>query len=770
MVNASIKYLGGIESGDYSNPEFVTLTGSSTLVKFESDLKNVSVLIDYGIFQGGNADEENNEKVDNEAIKADFMILTHAHLDHSGRVPFLVKNGYLNPIYMTELTALQSREMLLDFVKVTERKITAISLQNEKKESIFNHHLFIIDAYTKLKGDLSKEDRKKLKSKVSKKLGSESVLDLENAFEKAKKYCEDNNVYSIKDLVGKLEKVPVLLYNDLDIEKMFSLVHIIKTGEEEVLNDFFYIDTYNKKTLTYILDKVLNGYSEQILIDNKVFNELNKELSDKIEKTKKALLENARIKKDNEELSDKLEEALNFVLSVNREQAIEKFDEYHKFLKKYHVEDYSEIDDVLEKPLKIKYSLELLAKTKKLLKIKVKTNEDRNKKIIDSIRLNFLDAGHIEGSVQAVITVVTEKVDTALRGKNKDGFSRKNKKHTNFLFSGDLGRIRDPNLAGRPGISDFKLDYIQMESTYAGRNHPNRVETEKEFFDEIASAEAKVLIPTFSMQRTQEILMLLLEDMYNKKGDKDELVKLKLELDEIQANYDLIENKDSIQAKNLLRTIEILKNDISEIKKSSFFQNIVLDSPLSEKITSIYIDKLGDKYDLLNPQVQEKLFGRVVIRYIRDRKEQEDLYKAKREYRKEIIISSSGMCEGGAVIAHLKANLQNPKSKIIFVGYTPPNCRGGKIKSGNSVDIDLVKYNVDCKVADIKGFSGHIDQDEIIQLLGENTINRGATISLTHGNDNREGLKEKVLKEVLKTRKSIKVLIPELGDTIEVKI
>ena len=158
MVNASIKYLWGIESGEYTSPEYVTLTGSSTLVKFESDLKNISVLIDYWIFQWWRADDEYNKKVDDEAMKSDFIVLTHAHLDHSWRVPLLVKNGYDNPIYMTKLTALQSEQMLLDFVKVARLKIEEAKEQNEKIEKELKLHIFIVEAYEKLKSKISKQE------------------------------------------------------------------------------------------------------------------------------------------------------------------------------------------------------------------------------------------------------------------------------------------------------------------------------------------------------------------------------------------------------------------------------------------------------------------------------------------------------------------------------------------------------------------------------------------------------------------------------------
>lgn len=765
MVNASIKYLGWIESGDYSSPEYVTLTWSSTLVKFESDLKNISVLIDYWMFQWWKADDEYNEKIDNEALKADFMVLTHAHLDHCGRIPFLVKNGFSNPIYMTKLTALQSEQILLDSIKVTRRKIEEI----RKKEAIMRYNLFIVDAYNKLKWKISKEDREKINSVIAKKIWNENSL--EEAYIKAKKYCDDNSILSYDDIYIKLTKIPVLLFDESDIANMMTLVHILDIWKEEILNDFFYIDTYNKKTLDYILDKVLKWYNEEIFIDNSVFNKIKEEISERILKTKEILRENQRIKKENDELAEKLDEALTFITYVNPEQSKDLYKEHSKFLKKHGVEVYSDISDALEKSYKIKYNIEILEKVSKLLKIKVKTWNEKNKKIIDSIKLNFLDAGHIEWSVQALITVVTENVNTALKNKNKSNwFDKKTKKHTNLLFSWDLWRIKDPNLSWRPEISELKLDYAQFETTYAGRLHPDRAETEREFLGELVKAEKKVIIPTFSMQRTQEVFILLLEDMYNHRWDKDELEKLKLELKESSDKYNLIENKDSVKAKQLFKTIEILKGDIKTIKKSSFFFNIVLDSPLSEKITNIYLNNLDDKYDLLNPEVQEKLFWREVTTYVRNKKEKEDIYKWKRAFRKEIILCGWGMWEWWSSVSHFEKNLQNPESTVVFVWYTPPNCRWWLIKAKQDVTIEWEIYKVLCKVVDIKWFSAHNDEEELLQLISETSISRWATVSLTHWTNSRLELSEKIRKEIFKTRKSIDILVPELWDTVKIKI
>ncbi|MBF0914063.1 MBL fold metallo-hydrolase, partial [Candidatus Gracilibacteria bacterium] len=75
------------------------------------------------MFQGGKADFEKNREIFENIGKLDFVVLTHAHMDHSGKLPLLVKNGYNGPIYTTKLTGLQTREMLLDSVKIMKNEL-----------------------------------------------------------------------------------------------------------------------------------------------------------------------------------------------------------------------------------------------------------------------------------------------------------------------------------------------------------------------------------------------------------------------------------------------------------------------------------------------------------------------------------------------------------------------------------------------------------------------------------------------------------------------
>ncbi len=770
-VNASIKYLWWIESWDFkSNPDFKTLTWSSTIASFNSDMKNVSVLIDYWMFQWWRNDKEANSQIDKEALSTDMMVLTHAHLDHCWRLPYLVKNGYNKPIYMTKITALQSKEMLLDYVSIMKQKIEEIQSKNNKVLNKFKSYLYIIDSYFQLKSPrLSKEDRQKLKANLYKKYWDKHIDDL---YKEAKAVTEEYWIYTLDDIQKELIDVPELLFDEHDIEATFSLVKFLEVWDEQILNDSYYIDKYDSNTLSDILEKVQNWFNEHIYIDTSLYTKVRQELDELIENTKKAIDENKNIDESNNNLENLLEEAFDFVNNVKKEKSPELYDKYKKILDDYWVEDFESISDCLTKKYQIDYSLDFLYKVKKQLKIKLKTSWDKNKKLIDSIKLRFLDAGHIEWSVQALITVVTEDIAKILSKKDASipGFKRKTTKHTNLLFSWDLWRIKDPNLSWQPEYSDLKLDYIQMESTYAWRLHPDKQKSMNDFYQAVEQAKAKVVIPTFSMQRTQEVIVSLLERMLDNWWSKDELEELKKELNEVREEYESMENKNSYKARELKTAIDFIKKDIAEVKKSSFFQNIVLDSPLSRKITNIYLNHLWKKYNLLDPDVQIELFGREVISYINTKEEQEALYTWKRKNRKEIIVSSSGMCEWGSVLSHLEKNLENRNSTVVFVWYTPPQSRWGKIKSKEPVSIEWNVYEVKCNIVDIKWFSWHIDEEEILTYLNESSISRGAKIALTHGSEARLGLSKEIKSEVLKNRKSIKVLIPDLWDTIDIKI
>lgn len=471
-----------------------------------------------------------------------------------------------------------------------------------------------------------------------------------------------------------------------------------------------------------------------------------------------------------------------------REQESE-YIEAKKLLTQYNIHDVSDIGKVLKVPYLLPYSIEDVKKAISLLK---SVHIDRNQDILESIKLNFFDAWHIEWSVQVVLTTVVSAVNNILNGwvknqKNIHTGRQRKIHHINYWFSWDLWRIKDPNLAGSPETIPFKLDYYQTESTYAGRNHLDKEISINRLFSSIESSAWKILIPAFSMQRTQELLMILLEQRLVSQKNIDQLKEVETEKLHYETEWVILltnSNPTEIKEKKseLTKRIQNLEARINYLKTQIFDIDIVLDSPLSEKITKIYIENCWKKYNLLDKEVQIKLFWKEIITYIKQSNSNtediddgrisfDDLYDWERRDKKEIIFSASWMWDGWAIVSHLKENLQNSKSKIIWVWYCPPNTRWWKIKSGDDfISIEGEPYELKCEVDDIPWFSWHIDEEELIGFLNEMEFTKWALIAFTHGDKKRFLLSKKVQSTLDEIWKKVKTVVPKLWDTFIIKI
>ena len=125
-----------------------------------------------------------------------------------------------------------------------------------------------------------------------------------------------------------------------------------------------------------------------------------------------------------------------------------------------------------------------------------------------------------------------------------------------------------------------------------------------------------------------------------------------------------------------------------------------------------------------------------------------------------IIISASGMCEVGRIKHHLKHNLWNPKSTILFVGYQAPGTLGRSIVDGaKKVKIFGEEISVEARIEYIEGYSGHADQEWLLNFV-YSFINRPKHIFLVHGEE--EG--QEVLKEKIEETAEIPVTIPSFGE------
>lgn len=791
MTLAQIDYLGWIEHKNYKDPDFLTLTWSATIANFQSNGKKMSILIDYGMFQWGRNDEHANQTVDERLLWVDAMILTHAHLDHCGRLPLLVKNGFEKPIYMTDMTKSIIYLMLNDYITIMEENRDKALNEFKKIRTLANKYFYAIEANEKLiQNGLTTEQKDKIYSHLEKKFWED--YNMSEILEEADSFQKEYEIYSKEDLQKKYSQIPIVLYDRYDLEKTMNLIQTLEVWEEVILENSYQIEHFSEDVMKKMFKKVSEWYTQEISMSAEIFNEAVEMIEQRLEDTIAAEAENIVIQEKNKQTLDEKEEffaelieAFDFYDANNEpELAPELHHKYSKIIEEYtqnfNIEkrqDLSEhIANFLEPLYDVKYSSEVIKKARKQIIMKIKTWEMKNQDYLKELKLTFIDAGHIEWSVQAIFTAVTEKATSIVWQKSRlaKTFWKKEIRHDNFLFSGDLWRKKDPNITGTPALSPYKLNFLQIETTYGGRNHPNRAEEERKFIEALTYVKWKALTPAFSNQRSQELLIFLLETMEAHLWDIEKLENYKKDLKTLRQKYDTLPEKEWRVAQMYKKQIEGLKQEIHVLKTTSpAFWNIVLDSPLSQRITEKYLEKNYSKYKFLDPQYQQEVFDRQVIEYVTSKEEQEKLYAGKRKDKKEIIVSASGMCTGGSVQYHLEQILENPKAKVVFVWYCPPNSIWWLIKDKKPVFINQKKYDVKCSIADNKGFSGHLDHQEILMyikdLIDNGKLARNATIVLNHGWEKRELVKADILMNVLNTKKNVDVLIPNLWDSVEIK-
>ncbi len=326
--------------------------------------------------------------------------------------------------------------------------------------------------------------------------------------------------------------------------------------------------------------------------------------------------------------------------------------------------------------------------------------------IDENVHVRFNDAGHMLGS--AIIEVWA----------NEDG------KMTKAVFTGDLGNNDIPLLSSPTMIGD--ADYLVMESTYGGRLH-NRNEDKAELFLDVVSETldkgGTVVIPSFAVGRTQEIL------------------------------YELNRLKDSKQDEGFKEKYQTLMR-----------AKVYVDSPLAISATEVFRENMNlfdeETQDLIKSGDNPLEFPG--LEFTRTADESRALNEKKEP---AIIISASGMCEVGRIKHHLKHNLWNPNSTILFVGYQAPGTLGRKIVEGaKTVKIFGEEISVNARIEYIEGYSGHADQEWLLNFI-YSFIEKPKTIFLVHGEP--EG--QVVLKQKIQGTTQIPVIIPEYGEEYELK-
>jgi metallo-beta-lactamase family protein len=286
--------------------------------------------------------------------------------------------------------------------------------------------------------------------------------------------------------------------------------------------------------------------------------------------------------------------------------------------------------------------------------------------IDENVELMYLDAGHIIGSA-TVHLKITE-----------------NGKVSYLTFSGDLGRYRDIIL--RSPESFPQADYIIMESTYGNKLHEDVTGTADSLLDWITKTclqkKGKLIIPAFSVGRTQEILY---------------------ELNRLENEHRLPHIPYYVDSPLSLEATEVIKS------YPQYFNNRV--------------QKL-----LLN---DEDPFGFTGLKFVKSVEESKSL-----NYRSDamVIISASGMAEAGRVKHHISNNIENSRNAILFSGYCEPNSLGGRLKlHPKEVGIFGQIHEVNAEIGEIKSMSAHGDYQDLSQWLGSQDPKLVKKLFLVHG-------------------------------------
>ena len=330
---------------------------------------------------------------------------------------------------------------------------------------------------------------------------------------------------------------------------------------------------------------------------------------------------------------------------------------------------------------------------KNAMKLFVTVDYHEEFKVSKNIIAKFYDAGHILGAASVQVQV-------------KDGREKKI-----IAFSGDLGQDQAVIVKNNEPI--LKADYVFIESTYGDRLHPPVEERRKEFLrivKENYKRGGKLMIPSFAVERAQEILYYLGE--FLEEG--------------------LIEKMP-----------------------------VYLDSPMAIKATAVFT-KYTDYYnDTLKAamKARENVFdfpGLVFTEKVDDSKKINDVTGPC------IVIAGNGMCSAGRIKHHIRHSIENPSNAILFIGYQAFGTLGYWMKSGEKkVRLLGTQVSVNAKVESIEGFSAHADYKGLMKWL-EHFAPKPKKVFICHGEETQiEAFSKRLEKDNFKTH------APKLYEEVE---
>jgi metallo-beta-lactamase family protein len=336
------------------------------------------------------------------------------------------------------------------------------------------------------------------------------------------------------------------------------------------------------------------------------------------------------------------------------------------------------------------YTIDDARETIKLLR---KVKYQGKVEVVNNIEATFYDAGHILGSAMVKIIV-------------KDGDEKRI-----ILFSGDIGRpdkviLRDPTVFE-------EADYVIMESTYGNRYHQEIDDIDdnlEEVINDTHQAGGNIIIPSFAIERSQELL------------------------------YEL----------NLL----LMEKRIPPLL-------VFVDSPMSNKVTKVFRDhpELFDEEmtDLLEGHHSPFSFRNLkLVNTVQESKAVNNIHGT------SIVLAGSGMCTGGRVKHHIANNITNPASTLLFVGYQALGTLGRIILDGaEEIRLFGKSFPMKMKVKRIEGFSAHAGKDELFDWV--TNINKAPRrVFITHGEEEAAEHFSKYLHE----KTGWNTFIPEYKDKV----
>lgn len=319
----------------------------------------------------------------------------------------------------------------------------------------------------------------------------------------------------------------------------------------------------------------------------------------------------------------------------------------------------------------------------------------RRMQIAPGVTLAFHNSGHVLGS--ALVQLDLQEKGRRLR----------------LLFTGDLGREELPLLRAPEIVRD--VDFLMTESTYGDRLHPPFADTDEQLgaiIRETVDRGGRVFIPTFALERAQEVLFAL------------------------------------------TRLHEA--GDIPQVP-------IFMDSPLAISITETY--KLHPEG--LADDVRKRLLDRndpfspPGLTYV---SEVEDSKQVQRSGQSCVVIAGSGMCEGGRIVHHLREGLEDSRNSVVIVGFMAQHTLGRRlVEDRKQVNVFGVPRDVRARIHVLNGLSAHADKDDIVDFVhATSRVGRVTRVALVHGEERAresltEALKERGVPEVISAKKGERI-------------